>query len=782
LITPLISLAVSAGWLSGCSTRASVTPPAAIAPVDPEHVYALLINGGGRREVNYQSHRIHLDSLLALLDQMHVPPSHISIFSGDGEDPAADLATRELSSDPDLWLLPSGGLVRWLRPEIVYVNSAIAGFTLQPAKKATLQAWFADTATRLRPSDILLLYVTDHGEKNPKAVSNNTITLWGEDLSVSELRELLAELDPGVRVVMVMSQCFSGAFANTIYPLATEDDLPGGNVCGYFAVTGDRPAYGCYPENRGKDGIGHSHHLFEALAVLGTLPESNRRVQVTDRTPDVPHSTATFYLEALLRAAAARALQDPVAYTDALLTQAWQNRARWEPDIRLLDRIGLTFGSFSPRSLAELNEQSAALPEFSTQLRTYGQRWSEALEALRVENFERFLEKHPAWRTRLGSPANAPPDAAARQALATELLRDLVAFTHADRELDQRLRSMKQKSDDALAAGYRTEVRVGAVLRMNAILSAIAGQVYLEQHASEAERTAYARLVACEALPLGPPPQVASAAALDMPAPFPTLVHEREIVDAVMPAWMGINYRPVPESQRKKNGLAKGAATVMMVFADSAAAAAGLQAGDIILGPPEKPFNEPHALREWTMRSEIDAPAPLRVWREGKAIDVTLRPQPFPLKMPELPGPPKVGNAAPALKVDTFRGEQVVQGKPRLLFFWATWCLPCKAAVPEILAFARARGIEVVAITDETPEVLTEFFKESTAPFPARVAMDPLRLTFQRYGVSGTPTFVLVDEHDVVRHYHTGYDPRVGLTIEGWKWDAAPNKRAAAQR
>jgi thiol-disulfide isomerase/thioredoxin len=121
-------------------------------------------------------------------------------------------------------------------------------------------------------------------------------------------------------------------------------------------------------------------------------------------------------------------------------------------------------------------------------------------------------------------------------------------------------------------------------------------------------------------------------------------------------------------------------------------------------------------------------------------------------------------------------GKQVVDAKSKLLFFWATWCLPCKASLPEVVAFSKERGIEVVAITDEDPEVLQKFFAQTDFPLKASVAVDPLRTAFRSYGVSGTPTFVLVDDEGVVRHYHAGYDATKGLGIDGWTYKEAATK------
>jgi thiol-disulfide isomerase/thioredoxin len=177
------------------------------------------------------------------------------------------------------------------------------------------------------------------------------------------------------------------------------------------------------------------------------------------------------------------------------------------------------------------------------------------------------------------------------------------------------------------------------------------------------------------------------------------------------------------------------------------------------------------------------------VQRDGRLVRLTLRPGPYPIEMPKLPGPPKVGSVAPPLKVDVVRGaKKLAAGKPRLLFFWATWCAICKSALPEVMAFSADRNVEVLAISDEPVETVQPFLDKFKEPFPNLVATDRRRITIQSYGVSGLPTFVYVDGNGVVRHYQSGYTRKLGLQIDGWKWepegkqadagDAAPSVRA----
>jgi thiol-disulfide isomerase/thioredoxin len=742
------------------------------------HLHVLMINGGGKRAQNYQSHLLHVEQLLQVLLKAGVRRTNISVFSSDGADPEADLAVRQPQLEPDFWLLRGTNLEPYLGARITFTNSTVPGVHAEAATKERLRAWFEGAARRLRPGDTLLVYVTDHGTKNDEDIANNRIVLWGENasLSVNELKELIGLFDPNVTVVSLMSQCFSGAFANLSY-LGTTDGVPRGNICGFYSSTADRPAYGCYPENRGRENVGHSFEFIQALSTSTRFPEAHAQVLVTDRTPDVPLKSSDVYLEeALQRAVRARGEEFP-AGVDALLEEAWHNKAAWEPEIRLLDRIGHAFGYFSPRSLAELEDQAKLLPDISDKLRTYASKWKAALTDLTRENLQRFLDAQPSWRRRLDPAELRQLDAAGARRLTAALLADLVPFTRGDAATDARLRSLKEKADRAAAASYRMQVRLGVVLRMRAVLTDVAGRVYMETQADPTERAAYQALRGCEDLTLGTKANPAAAQVAE-PEPFPSYDEELKLAESVLPAWMGIQFNQPKPEVRKQKDLGEGAAAVMAVYPDSPAQKAGFAVGDIILGPPDAPFTERNQIREWTMLSTVNEPAPLDVLRGARRLRLALVPQPFPLSWPALPSPPKIGSPAPPLDLKAYRGKlpaDLDDGRPHLLFFWATWCAPCKASLPEVLAFERARGAQVIAITDELGEQLDTFFKGYDGPFPQTVAVDAYRHAFMAYGVSGTPSFVLVDGDGVVRATASGYSLDKGIKIEGWTWAGRPS-------
>ncbi|MCZ6834004.1 MAG: TlpA disulfide reductase family protein [Acidobacteria bacterium] len=114
-----------------------------------------------------------------------------------------------------------------------------------------------------------------------------------------------------------------------------------------------------------------------------------------------------------------------------------------------------------------------------------------------------------------------------------------------------------------------------------------------------------------------------------------------------------------------------------------------------------------------------------------------------------------------------------LNGRSHLLFFWATWCGPCKRAVPEVMAFAAANGISVLAISDEDAGTVGGFLEQRQEGFFDQVAVDPLRRSFITYGVSGTPTIILVDGEGVVRHRQVGYNAAKGLTLDDWSWSGS---------
>lgn len=119
--------------------------------------------------------------------------------------------------------------------------------------------------------------------------------------------------------------------------------------------------------------------------------------------------------------------------------------------------------------------------------------------------------------------------------------------------------------------------------------------------------------------------------------------------------------------------------------------------------------------------------------------------------------------ALPDAELEGFGGDQPVaisayRGEPLVVNFWATWCAPCVAEMPDFQEVAEDVDGQVafLGVNYRDPD------REATRAFVAELgitydlAVDPAGEYFAEVGGVGMPTTLFVDRRGVVVYRHTG--------------------------
>ena len=101
---------------------------------------------------------------------------------------------------------------------------------------------------------------------------------------------------------------------------------------------------------------------------------------------------------------------------------------------------------------------------------------------------------------------------------------------------------------------------------------------------------------------------------------------------------------------------------------------------------------------------------------------------------------------------DTFRG------KVTIINFWATWCGPCRAEIPDLIALQRKYPgqVQVIGISeDEVPvDEVKQFVRAHDMNYPIAMTTPEIERLFP--GISALPTSYLVDREGRVVQRHQG--------------------------
>jgi thiol-disulfide isomerase/thioredoxin len=115
-------------------------------------------------------------------------------------------------------------------------------------------------------------------------------------------------------------------------------------------------------------------------------------------------------------------------------------------------------------------------------------------------------------------------------------------------------------------------------------------------------------------------------------------------------------------------------------------------------------------------------------------------------------------NNTPALALKDLRGRTVrisdYKGKVVLLNFWATWCPPCRAEMPDLIKWQRefrGRGLQVIGITYPPTELreVRRFIRSIKVNYPILIGETQTKMLFD--SEETLPITVVIDREGKVR-------------------------------
>ncbi|MEN1967229.1 redoxin domain-containing protein [Lentibacillus sp. N15] len=130
------------------------------------------------------------------------------------------------------------------------------------------------------------------------------------------------------------------------------------------------------------------------------------------------------------------------------------------------------------------------------------------------------------------------------------------------------------------------------------------------------------------------------------------------------------------------------------------------------------------------------------------------------------------GDAAPDFELQTLNGEKSrlsdYRGQRVLLNFWATWCPPCRAEIPDLEKFYKNNDVVVLSVdlteTESNLDEVKNFADEFDMTYP--VLLDEHSKVASVYGIQPIPTSYMIDSDGIIQNKAFGaltYD----MMVEG---------------
>jgi peroxiredoxin len=131
------------------------------------------------------------------------------------------------------------------------------------------------------------------------------------------------------------------------------------------------------------------------------------------------------------------------------------------------------------------------------------------------------------------------------------------------------------------------------------------------------------------------------------------------------------------------------------------------------------------------------------------------------------------GQPAPPLNLVTTSGQPITlanyKGYVLVLDFFATWCTPCREAIPHMNSLSRKygkQGLQVLGMSvDDTGDKVEvkSFISETKITYPVAITSEDLQAD---YGLRSVPTLFIISKKGIVAEKYQGYSDEVAKSME----------------
>jgi thiol-disulfide isomerase/thioredoxin len=133
----------------------------------------------------------------------------------------------------------------------------------------------------------------------------------------------------------------------------------------------------------------------------------------------------------------------------------------------------------------------------------------------------------------------------------------------------------------------------------------------------------------------------------------------------------------------------------------------------------------------------------------------------------------KKGSVIPHIAYNDPQGNPVdinaFKGKYVLIDFWASWCGPCRKAIPEIKELYskyKGSGLEVLSVSVDTDNAAwRKAMSEENMPWPQVLSPDKNK-TMATFMIIGIPTLYLIDREGKIVEKYTGFSAKLKTQLE----------------